>query len=199
MDDDMPAAPRRGRPREAGADEQIRRATLEIIREQGPRAVSVASVSGRTGLARTTIYRRYQDRRALLAAALEPVTDRGEPPPDLTLREKLAWLLCRTEEVLDEGIGRGGVAAVLTDSDPEFSSALRGCLEAGLRPVREHIASDITQGTLVPGLDPDLLINLILGSYLAESLRHGTPGERWRDRTARQLGATLDGAGTRGR
>jgi AcrR family transcriptional regulator len=181
----------RGRPRRTETDEQIVRATQELIREHGPESVNVAAVSGRSGVARTTIYRRYQDRQALLTAALQSVADRGAPPDGLSIHDKVTWVLARTEDVLGQGIGPGGVASVIANTDPEFSSALRLSLEKGLEPLLEQIASDVAAGELVAYADPDLLLNLMIGSYLAESLRRGTPGMQWRKQTATLLGRLL--------
>lgn len=185
-------APRgRGRPRRTETDDRITQATIELLREQGPDAVNVASVAARSGVARTTIYRRYADRRALLATALQPVTSQGPAPEGANVTERIEWLLARTQDVLDQGIGAGGVAAVLTGSDPDFSAALRDALEAGLLPVTDQIQADLSDGTLTADVDPDLVLNLVLGAHLAESLRHGPPGIIWRRRTAAVLGSLL--------
>lgn len=178
-----------GRPRSVATDEAIVDATLALVRERGPEAVSVAAISTRSGIARTTIYRRYRDREELLAAALRSVTEGGQPDVDLPIEDKLLWVLTRTEEVLARGIGLGGVASVLGDGDRDFSAALRRALDDGLRPVREQVATDVAAGRLLPSVDPDALLDLVLGSYLAETLRHGSPPRpEWRQRTADLLG-----------
>ena len=51
-------------------DAKIAAATLEVLRTRGPRAVTVEAVTAHSGIAKTTIYRRYSDRRDMLAAAL---------------------------------------------------------------------------------------------------------------------------------
>jgi AcrR family transcriptional regulator len=181
----------RGRPRRTETDEQIVRATQELIREHGPESVNIAAVSTRSGVARTTIYRRYQDRRALLTAALQPITEGNLPPAELSVFEKVNWVLSRTEDILGHEIGPGGVASVIANTDSEFSSALRRSLQKGLEPLLNHIAADVAAGELVADADPDLLLNLMLGSYLAESLRRGTPGTAWRQQTATLLSRLL--------
>jgi AcrR family transcriptional regulator len=181
----------RGRPRRADTDSRILAATLELVREHGPSAVNVATVAARSGVARTTIYRRYDDRGALLRAALATATQRGAPEAELPLREKLLWLLARTEEVLVSGIGLGGVAAVLAGSDPEFGGALRDALAAGLHPVRDQVAADIAGGVVSGTVEAGDVVDLVLGAYLAEVLLHGTPSEPWRERTADLLESAL--------
>lgn len=182
-----------GRPRRPDTDDRIRAATMELIREQGPGAVTIASVAARSGIARTTIYRRHADRQALLSAALLPIATQGTAPSALDVEGRLAWVLDATATVLDEHIGPGGVAAVLTDSDPEFSAVLREALAHGLTPVARQITDDVADGLLPVDVPPEVLVNLLVGSHLAESLRHGTPTPQWRTRTASAL-ATLLGA-----
>lgn len=180
-----------GRPRRTETDDRIVAATLDLLREQGPEAVNVASVAARSGIARTTIYRRYRDRRALLQAALQPVTDRGTPPEATSVRDKLVWVLTRTQDVLAGSIGLGGVGAVVADSDPEFSAALRDALRSALEPIRRQIIEDVASGRLAPHVDADIVLNLVLGSYLAERVRHPEPRAEWLDRTADLLTAAL--------
>ena len=184
----------RGRPRTAATDDRIVAATLELIREQGPEAVNVASVAARSGVARTTIYRRYRDRKDLLQAALQPVTQKGEPPASASVQGKLTWVLARTQEVLAGSIGLGGIAAVVADRDPDFSSALRASLHSALQPIQEQVSDDVAEGRLASHADADIVVNLILGAYLAEVVRYGTPRPEWLERTAELLTASL-GAG----
>lgn len=186
---------RPGRPRRPETDQRVRDAALELLRERGPEAVNVASVSSRSGVARTTIYRRYADRRALLRDVLRPVVSRGEPPADLSVREKVEWTLASTEEVLSESIGLGGVAAALAGTDPEFSGVLREVLGTALAPLSEQVSSDVRAGRLTPNADPDIVLNLLLGSYLAEVVRYGAPRSDWMERTTNLLATTLGADG----
>lgn len=144
--------------------------------------MNVAAIASRTGIARTTIYRRYRDREELLAQALRQVTVRGAPAADLPVAAKLRWVLDRAEEVLEHGIGLGGVAAVLAGTDDDLTAAMRRALEDGLRPVRDEVVADVASGRLPPGLDADSLLMAVLGAYLARALLHGTPVDpRWKD------------------
>jgi AcrR family transcriptional regulator len=187
-----------GRPRRAETDERVRDAALELLRERGPESVNVAAVAARSGVARTTIYRRYTDRRELLRDVLRPLVVPGEPDEDLPVRSKVVWVLARTEEVLAGSIGLGGVAAALTDADPEFSEVLREVLAAALEPLRERVVADMDAGRLTPHADDDdIVINLLLGAYLAEVVRYGAPRRDWSIRTADLLAAIL-GAGVTG-
>jgi AcrR family transcriptional regulator len=61
----------RGRPRRAGADEEILRATRELLGKGGYAAFNVDAIAERTGIAKTTIYRRWPTKGALVAAAID--------------------------------------------------------------------------------------------------------------------------------
>jgi AcrR family transcriptional regulator len=177
----------RGRPRRAATDRLIHDAALELLRTQGPGAVNIDTVAARSGVARTTIYRRYRSRDELMEALLEDLVEEGLPAPALPVPEKLLWLLEQVLEVLDKGIGPGGIAAVLVDSDPAFTSALRDRLANRLRVVEQAMTADIAAGRLSPRVDPDTLVGLLFGAYLSEVLRYGDPRRGWAARTVELL------------
>jgi AcrR family transcriptional regulator len=61
----------RGRPRRADANDSILTAATQLLRETGYRAFSVDIVAQRTGIAKTTIYRRWPDKASLALAVVE--------------------------------------------------------------------------------------------------------------------------------
>ena len=63
----------RGRPRRAGADEEILDVARQMLRENGYRDLNVDTVAERAGVAKTTLYRRWPSKGALVAAAIEPL------------------------------------------------------------------------------------------------------------------------------
>jgi AcrR family transcriptional regulator len=162
------------------------------LREKGPAGVTIEAVASRSGVARTTIYRRFDTRRQLLATAIDPVVDRPLPPRDLSLEGKVRWVLDQVVELLDTGLGRGVVAALITDSDPEFTGALRHALERRLDALRAQIQTDIDLGRAARHVEPDAVVGLLVGAYLSQVLRHGAPGAEWRDRTVDLLTTAID-------
>lgn len=169
-----PPAPR-GRPRSRTTDRRISEAAVGLLREVGPHAVTVDGVAQRSGVARTTIYRRFADRQALLEAVLGDLLTQPLPPPQLPLPEKLRWILLQIELLLEQGLGRGGVAAVLTGADPAFSSALRTSLEMQLGVLHDLVRADVDEGRVDAAIDPEALVTVLVGTYLGEVLRHDGP------------------------
>jgi AcrR family transcriptional regulator len=60
-----------GRPRDPVIDQAILRAALELFIEHGTGGASIEKIAKRAGVAKTTIYRRWASREALLAHAIE--------------------------------------------------------------------------------------------------------------------------------
>jgi AcrR family transcriptional regulator len=182
---------RRGRPRQQSTDGQIIDAALALVREGGPQKVTVEAVAARSSVARTTIYRRYRDRDELLRTALDRIAYQAVPPDHLSVPGKVRWVLTRARVILEEGLGRGGVAAVLSDSHPQFTEAFRNALALHLEPLKLSIAADVEKGLLRTNVDADVAVNLFFGSYLGEVLRYGQPRHDWLDRTLAMLVPTL--------
>lgn len=182
---------RRGRPRLVDTDRRILDAAKALLRAHGPAAVNIDAVAAASGVARTTIYRRYRSRDELVVALLSEVVATGVPAPALPLREKLHWFLEHVLLVLEEGIGRGGTAAVLTDSDPAFTEALRSQLADRLRALEAVMAGDVEAGRLRADVEPDAVVGMLVGAYLGELLRYGEPRPGWADRTVALLGPAL--------
>lgn len=170
-----------GRPRDPSVDERISRAALELLREQGPEAVHIDGVATRSGVARTTIYRRFRNREALIAATLALFGEEPFPAAELPVEDKLRWLLEQVRELVEEQLGRGVVAAVLADSDPVFSAALRARLRRRLKALQGQIDADIGDGRIRGGADAEALAGLVFGAYLGELLQRGRARPGWAD------------------
>jgi AcrR family transcriptional regulator len=80
----------RGRPRRAGADEEILAVALELLREKGYRDLNVDEVAERAGVAKTTVYRRWPTKGALVAAAIAPLIPNTSNDLKTVLREAAA-------------------------------------------------------------------------------------------------------------
>jgi AcrR family transcriptional regulator len=63
----------RGRPRDAGADEAILAATIELLNDGGIANLSMDHVAKRAGVGNATIYRRWPSKEQLVIEALSTV------------------------------------------------------------------------------------------------------------------------------
>lgn len=179
------------RPPAGTVDAKISDATLKLLRTHGPRAVTMEAVSQQSGVAKTTLYRRYRDRRELLRAALAPLGDISPAKTDLSGPERLMWVVRQSIDVVESGIGLGGMAALLTDEDPEFNALFREILTTsrswGIAALTGH-RKRAGQGAI----DPELVIDLIVGSYIAERARTGQVSQSWASRVVAVLSPVLE-------
>lgn len=117
----------RGRPRDAGRDTAIIDATMDVLMELGYEQMSVAAVAARAQVAKTTIYRRYPSKAALVMAAVErraaaipPTVKSGD------LRERLLvvvpWL---AGEISGQQVGLLGALFSAMRTDPDLAAEMR--------------------------------------------------------------------------
>ena len=173
---------RRGR-----TDERIRRATLELLRTKGPKSVTVEAVAATSGVAKTTIYRRFANRREMLQAALVELTEVPKPAPEVPTREKMRWVLASTREALEDGLGLSSVGALLAGQDPEFSESLRAVLAPYFDQLATLMGSAIAAGNVRAQIDSDSVLSMVLGACLGEQLRFGHVRDEWLDHTMEAL------------
>src|SRR6202035_1447083 len=74
-----PRRPGPGRPRRSATGHAILKATREILGQRGVHGLTVEGVAERSGVAKTTIYRRWRSKEDLALAALLEVIQQ-EPP-----------------------------------------------------------------------------------------------------------------------
>lgn len=166
----------------APRDERITTATLELLRAKGPRAVTIEAVAALSGVAKTTIYRRYNNRGEMLTASLSSVAEPESPADTATPSKIVQWVVEQSLRVVETSIGAGGVAALLTDDDPEFVTLIRSLLVQH----RRHLSTALRQALHAEGPRPDLdvetLLDMIVGAYLAEIARSGSVRPEWSKR-----------------
>src|SRR5436189_5026884 len=102
----------RGRPRDPGRDVLILEATASMLVQKGYEQLSVEAVAAAAGVGKTTIYRRFPDKAALVSAAVEARAASAPPRPrtgDLrsVLLELVEWLARQAGE--QEGALLGGM------------------------------------------------------------------------------------------
>jgi AcrR family transcriptional regulator len=175
----MPTEGNIGRPRSAEVDARLIAAALELLREGGPKAVTVEAVAARSGVAKTSIYRRYRDRDDMIRAAIGSVVTPPDQPPVDDIRGRLAWALGQVRVIMEEVLGRGGVAALFDDRDPTYTTLVHALLTPYTTALAGFIEDDTAAGRLRSDLDADAAVSLILGSYLGEQMRSGTIGDDW--------------------
>jgi AcrR family transcriptional regulator len=185
--DSSPQPARPGRPRAASVDRRLHETVLQLLREGGPAAVTIDGVTSRSGVAKTTIYRRHPNRSELLMSVLANAVGAPEVPRAGSVRDKIRFALEQVWHQMAGVLGPGGLAALVANSDPEFTELFRAALRPYVDMLVSRIREDIDAGLLRPELDAEGVVSLMIGAYLGELVRHGDVEEGWLDRTIELL------------
>jgi len=166
----------RGRPRREGTDQELLAATLRMLRERGYGPLTVDSIAEQTGVAKTTIYRRWPSKGALVAAAVTPMAAAPEAPPDTgSLLRDSTELLCQICERLSGELGP--IAAGLvgeSQTSPELVEIVGAMMTPWRALFRQVIERAMARGQAASNTDPELTIDLFVGPVWARLLIYRT-------------------------
>jgi AcrR family transcriptional regulator len=150
----MSTAPLRGG--QARVDELLT-ATIDVLRETGYDRLTIDAVVARARASKTTVYRRWPNKAALVVAAFTHAIQKTPKPPDTgSLREDLVTVLDDMITELDQlGDVVTGLIGELRRS-PDLSTAMRSGLVATRRDVFTRIFDRARQrGEVADDVDLD--------------------------------------------
>jgi AcrR family transcriptional regulator len=150
---------------------------LGLLANRGYREISVETLAERAGVSRTTIYRRWPSKAAIVAAAVSSLyLDRVEVPNIGSLSEDLVALLSESYRLMADGDGRVLVRLVReSGQNPELVDVVRSVLYARRRLYVTLLNRAIARGELPPEMDQELLLDLLLGPLWFRLLLSGVP------------------------
>lgn len=167
-----------GDPRTARTDRKILAGGLKLLREAGPQKVTIEAVALLSGVAKTSIYRRYSNSDELLEAVLEQIYVTLPPLPprsgdwEQTMRAAI--------EVLFEDVGRGVALTLLQDPQSTTSELVRRkIIRPRMEILRDLLQRDVELGMMRENVDLDVVIDFVLGASYAHVARYGSLGEDW--------------------
>ncbi len=158
-----------GRARPPGRGPKVRAAvlaaTLTELTENGYAALTVENVARRSGVHKTTIYRRWKDRESLVADAVTDLAAAKVPFPDAQdIGADLRKLARSFVRFLNSPTGKTVVAALLSDAAriPEFADARHRFFEDYFRQAEPVISGAIARGELPAATDPSELVRTLV-------------------------------------
>ncbi|SDB81792.1 DNA-binding transcriptional regulator, AcrR family [Raineyella antarctica] len=168
----------RAQRRRATTDAKIAEATLAIALSDGVPAVTIDAVSQRSGVAKTTIYRRYADRLDLMKGVLEQFGSPVPIPPGGSPKDDAIAIIGEIRDVFEEQVGLASVGTLLASADPFLREAAERIVRPHLRLVEEQIRTGVEAGHFRDGVDPRLLVELLFGGLIASAtLREEVPDD----------------------
>lgn len=196
--DDAGLARAVGRPRSEAVSQAILDATLDLITEHGSvGAVSVEAVAARSGASKTTIYRRWATKEALVAAAVDSI----KSPPSLELphesvRDDLIRLGRNLRTSLSEN-ERGILRSIMFEaaSNPELRRQQDRYLARRRETGRAVFRYWVEHGGLRPDTDIGLAAAMFINTLLMIMVYDHYPELRSPDLVERCADQLLQGIG----
>ena len=157
--------PGRGRPRDPALDERILEELLDLLGTHGYARLTLDELAGRSGVAKTTILRRWPSKAAVAAAAVERLALQSVDVPDSgILRDDIHALLQSAVDTFARGRGQFMPRLVReAGHHPEIADLLKTVLHTRRQAYRKVLALAIARGELSPSVDQELLIDLLIG------------------------------------
>lgn len=170
-----------GRPRSQQAHQAVLNAARELIERGGYPAATVEAIAERSGVAKTTIYRRWPNRASLVVDLLielswEAVPIPAGPDPMRALREEFQGIA----SISDSLPGRLLVSLLgVAQTDPEVRAALlRGIFHPRTDATAGVISRAQDAGLIRKDISPHLAVDLFVGPIFYRMIvRHAPPTE----------------------
>lgn len=170
---------RRGRPRQSATDRAILRATIELLTEGGMAVATVDAIAARSGSAKSTIYRRWPTRDALMVDALRgavwgsqahaAAVEAGDHSPGSPIRGSAHNLLALSQDKVFRAAFPIIARELLEDSP--IGERFRAEVFRPIRALlRERLSEEVARGVIRSDVDLDLLLDLVNGAVLYRAL-----------------------------
>jgi AcrR family transcriptional regulator len=168
---------RPGRPRDAGADDAILGATIELLADGGIAGLSMDLVAKRAGVGKATIYRRWASKEELVLDALSTAPEAAPTPDTGSVRGDLvAWaraLAMRFRDVPTNDVLPHLIEAAV------FDERVRESLQAYVRGRQETVKTilrrGVERGELTNQDDIELMVDVMIAPFLYRRLMTGGP------------------------
>jgi AcrR family transcriptional regulator len=172
-----------GRPRSPEADRAILATALRLLVEQGYDAMSIESVAAAAGVGKTTIYRRYPNKRELVVAAVLTIADTIELPPDTgSVRADLLDVMHQAFGIFHSGIAFSmmGTLLVKERDDPELLDLFRRkVILPRMEIMGQVFRRAIDRGEVRGDVSIPLMVQMLAGSMFARHISGYPEDEVW--------------------
>ena len=141
-------------------------ACSDLVCERGVGGVTIEAIAERSGVAKTTIYRHWSSREALLGDAVDALGRPAEPgPPCSSVRADLVEALSCLARSLEHDAWPAVLPSLLDAAgrEPELARAHRGLSRERRRPMTDALERAVARGELDGGLDLERAVDLLAG------------------------------------
>jgi AcrR family transcriptional regulator len=172
-----------GRPRNERSRQAILRSTLKLLRKASFADLSIEAIAADAGVGKTTVYRWWSNKGALVVDAFaSSIEDELHFPDSGSVRRDMSAQMTQFLQVLRSRSGRI-VAAVIAggQSDPHLMEEFRArFLRRRRHEAYQTLQRGIDRGELPADLDHDLVLDLLYGGiYMRFLIRHDELNEEY--------------------
>ena len=157
-----------GRVRSEDAKLATLQAAAELLEEVGYRGLTMEGVAARSGVAKSTIYRWWASKGALVMDAYGHAVARRMPEPDTgTVAGDLTLFVSQLYRVVKYPVRVQALRGLMAEAqiDPTFQEAFRQWVETRRAVVASILGRGIERGELPTDLDLDHAIDLVFGPF----------------------------------
>lgn len=142
--------------------DQVLSTTIELLGQVGYGALRIDEVAARSGVNKTTIYRRWPTKSQLVAAALRQHHIHKEPRDTGDLERDLTDMFIASLSSVDLDLTRGLMRMTLFEQlDPELQAIRAEARENVLAMRKPRLDAAVKRGELPPKTDTELLLSLM--------------------------------------
>lgn len=168
-------------PRVARTRLAVLEAATMLLRTEGPEAVTHARVAEAAGVGRATVYRHWAEQGELLHDAVAAKADEfPSPPAELTSRDRLAFVLERMRDRLNDDDMACQFATLIGRAmwDPVLRKALLQVSGRGRSIIDGVLRDAIDRGELAPDTDVEVVREGLIGSLFVRRFLSDRPLNR---------------------
>jgi len=145
--------------------ERVLTAAFELLGESGVGGFAVDEVARRSGVAKTTIYRHWPTREALVLEAASRISAEQPVPDTGAVRADLTALLTHTGHLLTTARWSSVVPSIVdvAERDPEFAEVHARIQRGHAVAVRKVIERAVASGEIPAAADRSVMISALIG------------------------------------
>ena len=153
-------------PRVLVSRERVLTTTLDLLTETGLGELTIDDISRRSGVAKTTIYRHWANRSALVIDACARMTDGAQAPPDTgSLEGDLRTILTDIADLLGTARWSSILPSIVdaAEHDPEFAGIHSRIQHGHAAPLRVALDRAALRGEIPSTSDRNAMAAALLG------------------------------------
>jgi AcrR family transcriptional regulator len=167
-----------GRPLDENVDAAILETAWRLLLEEGYARMSIARVAEEARVGRPAIYRRYKDKRELVAAVLADKQSRSAPIDTGSARGDLIGHLefARRRFMIE----LAGTMIVEGRKHPELLEGFRsGMLKPRVGDIVAAFERGKERGEIRKDLDSEIAVHALMGAFMYHRIAEGQPKKGW--------------------